>query len=119
MIGLEEGWHSLKQEGIDVVLDMLTQGLGNAKPMKKEDFVRIYTYAAAAPGTGCATPLIRPLAPPRPRKCHDMCVQKAPHNWSPALYDRHGEVRPCHRTIAPPPHAMKRPFSGGVGPARR
>ena len=25
------------------------------------------------------------------RKCYDMCTQRAPYNWSEALYERHGQ----------------------------
>ncbi|KAF4323537.1 hypothetical protein JM18_001041 [Phytophthora kernoviae] len=71
MITLEEGWdQEIKPKAIDVLLDILDQGIDQIKvsPFPPNAFMPIYTT------------------------CYNMCTQRSPFNFSEQLYDRHGQT---------------------------
>lgn len=71
IITLEEGWNEeIKKKAIDVLEDMLDNGLqeGKQNMFAAKEYVQIYTT------------------------CYDMCTQRSPYNWSRDLYQRHGET---------------------------
>jgi len=68
VIGLEEGWKVLEEEGIEKLKRFLRDDISckTRDIFKHAEYSTIYT------------------------KCYDMCTQRTPYNWSEQLYTRHG-----------------------------
>jgi len=82
LISLEQGWdEEIKKKAIDVLEDMLDNGLkeGKANLFPSKDYIEIYTT------------------------CYNMCTQRSPYNWSHELYQKHGETIEDYlkRTVLP------------------
>uniref|UniRef100_A0A7S1TYF3 Cullin family profile domain-containing protein n=1 Tax=Phaeomonas parva TaxID=124430 RepID=A0A7S1TYF3_9STRA len=68
-ISLDEGWENeIKPKAIDVLEDMLNNDFNGKKKFSNEEYIHTYTT------------------------CYNMCVQRAPYNYSEQLYKRHGET---------------------------
>lgn len=68
VIGLEEGWAIINDKAIKKLQEFIDNGIRKRqkKLFQHNDYMAVYT------------------------KCYDMCTQRAPYNWSEALYERHG-----------------------------
>lgn len=68
VIPLETGWNQgIKKMALDPLEGMLEEGFKKSKLFSNQDYVAVYST------------------------CYNMCTQKAPHNWTDQIYQRHGE----------------------------
>ena len=105
VIGLEEGWKLIHESAIQKLQEFIDNGIKKRqqKLFQHNAYMTVYTYEALIILVSLEHALLRGFGQRGHgflftncyfrdcRKCYDMCTQRAPYNWSEALYERHGQ----------------------------